>query len=199
MQRFAALFLIGAVLLPIFDGFHTHSGTTQYGDVWLLRMAWWVPLLFGSTVAFGGLAYAYAYRRLGGREGLASWRAIATGFTIFGMLYFASGFLPVSNAAKLLFILAGAAVVWRIVDGTRQGILLAILNAIVGCTVEMILTRASAFRHLHADAAGIPLWLPALYIAAGPAVGQLARKVLAAPAGVSGSEIRPSTLAPPCR
>ena len=52
MQRqVAVLFLFGAVAISFLDGLHTHSGTTEYPNVWILQMAWWTPLLFGSVVA----------------------------------------------------------------------------------------------------------------------------------------------------
>ena len=177
LQRLAMLFVFGATAITFFDGFHTYSGTTEYAHLWILRMAWWTPLLFGSTVAFGGWIYAEGYRRLGGPERLATWGELASAFVLFGLLYFASGYLPVSNAAKLLVLVAGAAVVWRVVDRSRQGIMLAVFNAMAGCATEMVLTHFGAFRHLQADLLGIPIWLPGLYLAAGPALGQLARKV----------------------
>lgn len=178
-RRVLALFCFGAVTISFFDGFHTFSGTTEYPNVWLLKMAWWTPLLFGSVVALGGLVYDRAYRWLRGPARLPSWERISTAFVLFGFLYFASGFLPIRGGAMLIVLVAGAFALWLMLDGSPQGIALAAMNAIAGCTTEIVLTRLGAFRHLQADIAGIPIWLPGLYLAAGPAIGQLARKVFA--------------------
>ena len=43
------------------------------------------------------------------------------------------------------------------------------------------LEPADAFRYVHGSMLGVALWLPGLYLAATPAVGQLARRVLSAP------------------
>jgi hypothetical protein len=169
------------VVISFFDGFHTHSGTTEYPHVVILKMAWWTPLLFGSVVGFGGLLYDRAYRWMNGPERLPSWDQLVTALFLFGLLYASSGFLPINNTPKLILLLAGALLVWLRVDGSRQGLVLAALNAALGCTTEIVLTHFGAFRHLQADIAGIPIWLPGLYLAAGPTLGQLARKTLASP------------------
>ena len=109
---------------------------------------------------------------------LASGNAIAIAFGLFSLMYFASAYLPASNLVKLLVLLLGAFTAWRIVDRTWQGVVLAVGNAVTGCTTEIVLTHIGAFRHLQPDVFGIPIWLPGLYLVAGPAVGQLARRVL---------------------
>ena len=178
-RRVRWLFGFGAVAISFLDGFHTHSGTTEYPDPVVLQMAWWVPLLFGSVVAIGGLAYDRAYRWMRGPARLPSWQHLTNALFLFAFLYMGSGYLPMRNGAKLLLLLAGAYGIWLLVDGSAQGVALALLNVIAGCTTEIILTRIGAFRHLQADVLGIPMWLPALYLAAGPALGQLARKIFA--------------------
>ena len=182
LRRIARLFLFGAVVITLFDGFHTFSATTEYATPFILKTAWWVPLLYGSVVAFGGLFYDRAYRWLRGPARLASQGQVTNAFFGFGLLYFASGFLPVSNAAKLVVLVAGALIVWGMVDQTVQGIALAGVIALAGCTTEIVLTRLGAFRHLQADVLGIPIWLPGLYLVSAPAIGQLARRMLRDPA-----------------
>ena len=177
-MRFALLFGFGAVTISFFDGFHTHSHTTVYPHAWILEMAWWTPLLFGSVVAFGGIAYAIAHRRLGGNPKIHSIATLATAFVLFGILYFASGYLPASNASKLVVMLAGAAGLWTWLDRSPAGIALAIVNAIGGCSTEVTLVHFDAFRHLQPDLLGIPIWLPGLYLAAAPVIGHVARRVL---------------------
>lgn len=57
--------------------------------------------------------------------------------------------------------------------------LLTCVAAFFGPVSEVLLSRAGVFRHLHPDFLGIPVWLPALYLASGPSFGQFARKVRA--------------------
>ncbi len=175
--RLALLFLFGAVVLSIFDGFHTHSGTTAYPDPLLLQAAWWVPFEFGFVTAAGGLFYAWAYRALGATRRPAR-SHIGVAFALFGAAYFASGYLPASNAVKSAVLLAAFAAAWVASDRTWQGVVLSLVAAAGGCATEMTLTRAGSFTHLQADRWGIPMWLPFLYLVSGPAIGQLARALL---------------------
>lgn len=86
-----AVRLRGALVIPLFDGFHTHSGTTAYPHPFVWRMAWWVPLLFGTSVAGGGLAFALAYPRLGGRRAPPRVPALVVAFAAFALAYWSSG------------------------------------------------------------------------------------------------------------
>ena len=43
---------------------------------------------------------------------------------------------------------------------------------------DIELSHAEMFRHLRPDFLGIPVWLPALYLATGPSFGQFARRVI---------------------
>lgn len=179
VARLVLLFIAGALLFSVFDGFHTHSGTTAYPHPVLLGMAWWTPFLFGSAVAGGGAIYALGYRRLNGPPRVASWSRLALCFTGFGLLYFATGFWAAASLLKLAAVLAGASVLWLLTDRSWQGGVLCLVSAVGGTTVEMTLVGVDAFRYLEPDVLGVPFWLPALYIAAGPAIGQLARRALA--------------------
>jgi Mg2+/citrate symporter len=93
-------------------------------------------------------------------------------------VYYASGYLPASNVVKLAVLLVAAVVFWGWLDGTRAGRILAIMTAITGPLTEIILVHAGAFEHLQPDLLGIPIWLPALYAASAPVIGQGARKFL---------------------
>src|SRR5687767_1598495 len=110
LRAHAFLWLLGAVVVSFFDGFHTHSGTTRYAAPVIWQMAWWTPLLFGASVGLGGPVYAIGVRHLGGGRPPPPARDLGIGFAIFGVLYFASGYLPVSNALKLAILVGGAGV-----------------------------------------------------------------------------------------
>jgi hypothetical protein len=177
-MRVALLFLFGAITLSFFDGFHTHSHTTSYPAPVVLQMAWWVPLLFGSVVAFGGYGYALLHRALGGSREIPSAARLASAFAVFGALYFASGYLPVSNVLKLVVLSIGAALLWWFLDRSGVGIVLMLVNGLGGALAEMTLVHVGAFAHLQPDILGIPIWLPGLYFAAAPVIGHIARYVL---------------------
>lgn len=189
-HRVALLFLFGAVVLSTMDGFHTHSGATMYPHPVLLKAAWWVPLLFGCTAGFGGLAFTLLFIRLGGRAREHSPLEVTGAVIGFGALYFASGFLPLGNGWMTLVLLAGAGVLWAWMDRTWQSVVLALGTALCGCATEITLTRIGAFSHLRADFWGIPMWLPALYIASVPAIGHVARLALRVPAGEASQRVR---------
>ena len=181
LAPFAALFLFGAVVVPIFDGFHTHSGTTEYTSPVVWQMAWWVPLLFGSSVAIGGLVYARAWDALRGPKRFAAWWRLGVAFAAFASSYYASAYWDASSEVKLAVFAAVAAGNWGLVDRTWQGVVLAAVTAVLGCTTEITLIHLGTFRYPASHGLGIPLWLPALYLVSGPALGQMARRVLAVP------------------
>lgn len=178
LRPHAFLWLLGATAVSFFDGFHTHSGTTRYAAPVLWQMAWWTPLLFGASVGLGGPVYAMGVQRMGGGRPPPPWRDLAIGFAGFGGLYFASGYLPASNGAKLAMLLAGAALLFGWLDRTRAGAIMALVTAVSGPLVEITLVHLGTFAHLQPDFAGIPMWLPGLYLCAGPTLGQIARRAL---------------------
>jgi hypothetical protein len=160
------LFAIGATAGSALDGIHTWSGTTEYPSPIFLRMAWWTPFLFGLAGLSTGLAYPLVEKLSRRRVATAREpRDVAIAFSIFVALYFASGFLPVSNPVKLAVLVIGAAFLWARYARTRAAAMLAIGAAVIGPVVEIVLTSFGAFRHLQPDALGIPIWLPALYAA----------------------------------
>jgi hypothetical protein len=177
--KLARLFAFGAVIGPVLDGFHTHSGTTFYPRPVVLRMAWWVPLLFGAAAVAIGLSHVRLDRLLRRPRPALSGPGVALGILGFAGFYFLSAFLPAASVAKLALLAAGYAVLFLQWDRTWQGLVLAVLTALSGCAVEFALSRAGAFGYLRPDVVGLPLWLPALYLLASLCVGNLGRKLLA--------------------
>jgi hypothetical protein len=100
---------------------------------------------------------------------------VMAGLLIFGILYFASGFLPVS--LKFYFILGGALLIWLLFDRSWQGALLGLGTGLAGSCVEITLTHFDYFHYTSPDRWGIPYWLPFLYVGASVAVGNLGRKL----------------------
>jgi len=118
LARIPALFVLGAVMLSVFDMFHTHSGMTAYPHPVFLGMAWWTPLLFGASLGFGGAIFVAGYRALHGDPELPQNAALAAGLVIYAGLYCASGYLPASNEGKLALLLLGFAALWWMLDRT---------------------------------------------------------------------------------
>ncbi len=178
-KRFVLLFLFGAVVITVFDGFHTLSGTTAYaGPYQASRLAWWTPLLMGAGTAGGGATFVGLYRALGGTRQPPQWNAFASALWCFGALYFFSGFYHGANATKLAVLgVAGLAFFWWL-DRTWHGAVCALSVMLVGPAVEILLVRAGTFVHLQPDFLGIPMWLPALYLCAAPVIGHGARRLL---------------------
>jgi hypothetical protein len=165
-------FALGATVGAGFDALHTHSGTTMYAREWFAKMAWWVPLLFGTTgvIALGAYPLIEALRR---RELAAPLRRgqAATAVVVFAALYACSGFLPVSNLAKLALIGAAAAALWLMLCRSLAAVGIAAIAAAGGVIVEASLVSAGSFWYTTPDVVGVPMWLPALYAAGAFSLG----------------------------
>lgn len=175
MKGFAALFVIGAVMLTLLDSVHVHTSTLAYSHPVAYGQAWWVPLLFGCAASFGGVAYVIGWKRLGGHDKLVPWPKIVIALAAFALMYAASGLLPATATTKLIVITIGAAVIFYEVDGSRVGAILLVVGTIVGPIAEAINPQ---FHYVDPDFLRIPVWLPVVYSCATPAMGQLARRLL---------------------
>ncbi len=171
----ARLFVFGATVGSFLDAFHTHGGATSYPHPVFFAMAWWTPPLFGAAYAL--LALTYRQNEPRPRVAIRPARA-ALGFVVFAALYFASGFLPPVNGVKLAVLLVGAGLLFAFVDRSRAALVTGVVSAFLGPAFEVALVRAGVFMHLQPDFLGIPMWLPALYLASGPGVGGLASLLL---------------------
>ncbi len=174
-RGFAILFVFGAVVLTLLDSVHVHTSTLAYSRPAFYGQAWWVPLLFGCAASFGGVAYVLGWRRLGGPTKLVAWPKIVLALFAFALMYASSGLLPATATTKLVVIAIGAAVIWREVDRTYAGAVLLAIGTLVGPIAEAVNPN---FHYVDPDFLRIPMWLPAVYACATPAIGQLARRVL---------------------
>jgi len=183
--RALLLFGFGAVVGSGLDALHTHSGTTSYAHPWLFEMSAWTPLIFGLAGLSVGLSYPLAERVTGRRPGRRlSWLEVSGGFAVFALLYAMSGYLPTSNAWKLVLLLAGAGVLFMWLARTALALVLAALTALIGPLVEASLVHAGFFVYRDPDVLGFAMWLPALYLSGSIAFGAVGYKV------VSGSRAR---------
>lgn len=169
----ARLALLGATVGVALDAIHTHTDTTAYTTPWVLRMAWWVPPLFAGAGVAIGLGRPLALRLSGATPTSPSGARVALAMGLFVVAYALSGVLPLPNAGIAAVLLGVFAVVWWTCDRTPLALGLAVATAIGGTLVEATLVAEGAFRYVRPDVGGVAVWLPALYLTAGVAVGLL--------------------------
>lgn len=178
IKNFLILFIMGAILGPICDGFHSHTDTLAYPEVWKFKMAWWVPLLFGSATVVVGYSHSHMDILWNKRRNF-SWKFTLIGVFSFISIYFLSAILNLNELTKSSIIYVLAMLIWYFFDRTFYGLILAILTSIIGSLVEISLIFTQNFYYLpeHSHIWGIPYWLPALYIAASVTIGNFGRKL----------------------
>eukprot|EP00850_Spirogloea_muscicola_P009641 SM000054S18127 [mRNA] locus=s54:753473:755547:+ [translate_table: standard] len=179
---------------------HVHAHHLQelsIGTAFHLETCWWVPLLFGVAAVILGLShplldrtrmlegfrtldFMFASSPMGGKA--PSWLFVNAGISSFTWQYALSGVLAEASGGSdpslgaCLFLFAVAQ--WATYDHTKGGLLMAILCAIGGPSLEIVLINVGGlYSYTHPDILGIPLWIPWVYFAGAPAVGNLGRRV----------------------
>lgn len=174
-KNYIFLFLLGASLGPILDGFHTHSGTTGYLNPFFMLMAWWVPLLFGSATIVVGTSHLLTDRLFKNRRQPVSLRSCVIALSSFSAVYFASAFWQQSHLVKLLAFTAESIVLWFFLDRHWTSVIEALATALVGCAIEIAISSTGHFWYVQPEFYGIPFWLCTLYFNASLAIGRIAR------------------------
>ncbi|KAG2452610.1 hypothetical protein HYH02_002847 [Chlamydomonas schloesseri] len=181
--------LSGAALGPICDSAHSRFNVLHYVDPTItspIETCWWVPPLF----AVAAVILCCGHVLLDGRSpdaprfGAApGWPVVLGGIAVFCLQYAFSGAfeesLGLSSPALFHAALLGSGLgLWWAVDGTRQGLLWAVLTAVLGPVLEIGLIQGLGLYHYtHPDVAGIPLWIPWVYLAGAPANANLGRQI----------------------
>lgn len=171
------LALTGATVGPLLDGLHTFSGTTWYPAPQLLRSVWWCPPLFSFAAVSIGMSRVYWEKLLKRPGPTLSWSQVVGAMGVFIACYVASAFLPVSETARAVLLVAGFVGAWLAWDRTPLGIVCALAAGGGGWFVEHTLVGRGLFFHRETTLDGIALWLPALYFTAAIAIGALARRL----------------------
>lgn len=176
LKHIGILFVLGAVMGAIYDGFHTFSGTLVYTSPWILRMAWWVPLLLGSAGAAIGISHLSFDARFPHRPPYPlTGPHVLLGIVLFGAQYFMSGFLQIPNGSQLVLQAVVSAQIWYLFDRSRPGVFLAVMTGACGTLTEITLIHFGLFYYTEPDIFGVPFWLPFIYTSASVAVGNVAR------------------------
>lgn len=169
------LLLLGATVGAALDGIHVRTDTLVYPTPDFLRMEWWVPPLFAAAGLAVGLARPLWERLLDRRTPAPSAPIVGLGMALFIASYALSGLLPWAWSSVALVLAVLAAVTWAACDRTGLGVFLAGATALLGTSVEIMLVREDLFAYVRPDIAGVPGWLPWLYVTAALAVGNLGK------------------------
>jgi hypothetical protein len=174
------LFAIGAAGGLVGDAGHVQAGTTTYLDdspkVW--ESAIWFPILVGlATASLGELRLRLASARPGLdlRVGAGAIAAVLAIYAVTALVYDE----PEVPATVLVLTLAVLVVCW-LADGWAA-IACGLAAAIVGPLAEIAIVELDLAEYApSADSLfGVPLWLPALYLAFGVVAARLAELVVA--------------------
>jgi hypothetical protein len=168
------------------DACHVASGTTRYEwdgvpEIW--RSAIWFPFLVAGAV----VAAAWLAERQSAALPPARIRArsdVVAGAAAVLALYALTAALK-GQAETVSVILTGAIalLIWRWWDPSAGALVVALAAAVAGPLVEIgvVAAGASSYAGDSDGLAGVPLWLPCLYFAAGAVAARLWRTVAGAP------------------
>lgn len=175
-MRWLILALVGAVVCTVGDHLHATHGVLYYVHPVAWDQAWWVPLLFAGA-SLAAVLGATPLRRLIGptAERAATGREIAGDGIAFAAAYAVTSFLPADRPNVTLALLAA----WwlsRVVRGRATWLIVySLVMAVSGTAFEAAWSALGFFYYRHPDFAGVPRWLPGIYLHAALIAGPLER------------------------
>ncbi len=158
---------LGATLGVLLDALHTHFGATSYTNPIFAKAAWWVPLLFAGAFTCG------IARPLLDRNPPMSADKVGLGMGLFALAY-ALTVAPLDLSSRTALLIATFATGFHFCDPSRLCLTVCLIGGFTGPLVESMVVRTGAFVHHEAHIAGVPIWLPVLYMNAGVGLGTLA-------------------------
>ncbi|MEA2123674.1 MAG: hypothetical protein QOI80_456 [Solirubrobacteraceae bacterium] len=177
-MSYLILFALGAAGGLIGDAGHVQSGTTRYLDhgvpfVWESAI-WFVLAVAGGTVALGAIRVRLGPVRPGGmRDGAAGVAAVIGIYAVTAVVRDAA----LGPSTALVYALA-ALVIALMAD--RPALICAGLAVVGGVGGEIVLAQLDVFAYARdIDClAGVPPWLPGLYLAFGVVAARLGELLL---------------------
>ncbi|HEX8954017.1 MAG TPA: hypothetical protein VF945_19315 [Polyangia bacterium] len=175
-MRWLILALCGAAICTVLDHLHATHGVLYYAHPVAWDQAWWVPLLFAGA-SLAAVAGATPIRRLfGGRATPPpTVREIAGDGVAFIVAYAYTSFAPASEPNVTLALLAA----WwlaRVVRGRATWLIAySLVMAVAGSAFEATWSALGFFYYRHPDIAGVPRWLPGIYLHVALVAGPLER------------------------
>lgn len=201
MRRCLALFGVGCLLGPVGDAGHVLTGTLTYD--------WYGTPTVGHSPLWFAVAIGILAASLGAVRGVTAakfneWtdRSVRPSRTVlavavFMSIYGVTGILPRHSAASetvgVVAMVLIAFLFWFVFNGHRSGLVLGAIAATIGTVTEIVLMNSGVSHYSNELflAAGVPLWLPALYFAAGACIGTLDATLRAV--GLSGRVAAPAS------
>jgi hypothetical protein len=168
----ALLFAAGAVVLTLCDRVHVVYGVLVPEDTSLWGQSWWVPPLFGVAALSVAFTYPPLRRALGEEPRARSVAGLVAASVALIAVYVSTG--PFSDEPWLLTV--GLTTVWAaraVLRGSRTETVAALLLAVAGPAVEATNSALGLFHYVAPHLAGVPAWLPAIYMNAAPLAAEI--------------------------
>lgn len=173
--------VLGTTVGTLLDAVHVWTKTAGYAGVAkvpVLEVAWYVPPEFAlAGVVVGMLRPEFDEELRRKRSDLPAWKVLA-GMVLLVVVWGASalfGLWGMGNVTITAVLLPVGAAGWYAFDRTKQGVIAALLTALLGVGVESALTYTGSYYYTRPDFIGVPVWLPVVYVTACGAVGNLGR------------------------
>lgn len=171
MKTAIIIFLLGFFLAPIGDMVHVATGTTSYPTTYawyLLGIPWWVFPFFGFSgvwLAFGNHFTETKFFKRKIKLGETSAIYAYFGVVLFLVCYILSGLLQGSPLLANLVLGSLGIIFWYSLDRTFSGLLIGLITALIGTSVEIFLVHNQVFSYLPPNTSlfGVATWLPWLY------------------------------------
>ena len=173
IKAFLILAAVGSTLGTALDAIHSHFGALSYPSPLFFQAAAWVPLLFSG--AYGAAIARPLLAR--GEPPPPLWKVVL-GMGLFIGAYWLT-VVPWPWLVRTAILIAIFLVGFWICDRTWIGLGIAVMTAIGGPVVEIVLVRSGAFVHHEVHLLGIPGWLPFLYLTAAVGLSGLSRWLVA--------------------
>jgi uncharacterized membrane protein len=174
---------IGGTFGVLLDALHSHFGATSYTNPIFAKTAWWVPLLFAAAYIAG------ISRPVFDRGPLMSAKKVALGMGLFVLAY-ALTVAPLDISSRVALLIATFATGFYFCDPSRSCMTISLIGGFTGPFIESMVVRTGAFVHHEAYIAGVPVWLPVLYMNAGVGLGTLALWLVQNNGSASGRELQ---------
>jgi hypothetical protein len=175
-MRWLMLALVGAAVCTVGDHLHATHGVLVYPHVFAWVQAWWVPFLFAGA-SLAAVAGATPVRRLLGGRGAPppTARQVAGDGIAFATAYAYTSFAAPESPTVTLALLSA----WwlaRVVRGRAPWLIVySLVMALAGSAFEASWSALGFFHYVRPDIAGVPRWLPGIYLHAALVAGPLER------------------------
>ncbi|MSQ82467.1 MAG: DUF2878 family protein [Myxococcales bacterium] len=170
--------VVGGLCGALCDQIHIQGGVLYYAQPVILQQAWWVALLFaGASCLIYATTSLWAQPAEQRVAAVVSAPEIARQVLWFVAMYALSA--GMRDRSLALVVLYAILMVRRMVR--RRDVWPQLANAtglaVGGTAFEMALSSTGAFTYTHPDFAGVPLWLPGLYMHGAPLALALVRAI----------------------